>query len=111
MTTCSPSNSPNDMGWMVARDDHEDETHYPLGDPPPTEIMRTTYQARDSELREAALLAIGGAGYRVDQMADTKCYLTIWHMRSDGRAVADMAAIFGLRPWPHVLQAIPGRIG
>jgi hypothetical protein len=66
--------------------------------PTQTETVRTTYQARDPELREAALLAIAAAGYRVGRAPGTKRYLTVWHTRDDGQAVANMAARFDLRP-------------
>ena len=66
---------------------------------PPTETATTIYRAGDSQLREAALLAIGSAGYRVKRSAGMTCYLTVWHTHEDRQAIAAMAARFGLRPW------------
>ena len=69
-----------------------------MDEPTPTETVRSIYQARDLELREAALLAIGAAGYTVRRAPGTRRYLTVWHSRDDGVAVAEMALRFDLRP-------------
>ncbi|HKE69644.1 MAG TPA: hypothetical protein VKB55_10345 [Nocardioidaceae bacterium] len=69
-----------------------------MNDPTPSETVRTHYQARDSELREAALLAFAGAGYRVGKVPGTKPNLTVWHSLDDGETVAEMAERFDLQP-------------
>jgi hypothetical protein len=69
-----------------------------MNDPTPTETIRTHYQARDAELREAALLAFAGAGYRVGKAPGTKPNLTVWHTRDDGPTVAEMAERYNLQP-------------
>jgi hypothetical protein len=71
-----------------------------MNEPTPTETVRSIYEARDLELREAALLAIGAAGYKVRRTPGSRRYLTVWHSRDDGIAVAEMALRFDLRP-PH----------
>jgi hypothetical protein len=69
-----------------------------MNEPAPTDTVRTIYQARDPELREAALLAIGAAGYKVRPAPGTKRYLTVWHARDEEQAVASMAERFDLLP-------------
>jgi hypothetical protein len=72
-----------------------------MNEPTPTETVRSIYQARDLELREAALLAVGAAGYKVRRAPGTRRYLTVWHSRDDGAAVAEMALRFDLRSPGH----------
>jgi hypothetical protein len=74
----------------------------PMNEPTPTQTVRTTYQAQDLELREAALLAIAAAGYRVDRAPGTKSVLTVWHtVTMDQRSPTwPPASTSGHRPKP-----------
>jgi len=72
-----------------------------MNEPTPTETVRTIYRARDPELREAALLALGAAGYKVRRAPGTRRYLTVWHTPDDGHEVASMAWRFDLRSPPR----------
>lgn len=55
-----------------------------MNEPTPSETVRSIYQARDLELREAALFAVGAAGYKVRRAPGTMRDLTVWHSRDDG---------------------------
>jgi len=59
---------------------------------------------------EAALLAIGAAGYTVRPPSGTRTWPTVWHAAHDAQAVADLADRFDLRQpvesgYPHLTSS------